>query len=117
VSGRAFPILSVDDLDAVRRFYEALGFVQTYAFGEGADAQFVTVERDGDTIGISRRADGADDRFATWVYVDDVDATFAALTAAGASEVAAPSDRPWGERVATVRDPDGNLVHLGSPPP
>jgi uncharacterized glyoxalase superfamily protein PhnB len=27
--------------------------------------------------------------------------------------VAEPADMPWGERVAQVRDPDGNLVNLG----
>jgi lactoylglutathione lyase len=29
---RAFPIISVRDLPAVRTFYERLGFVQTYQF-------------------------------------------------------------------------------------
>jgi predicted enzyme related to lactoylglutathione lyase len=105
--------VSVPDVGAVRRFYEALGFAPTYAVGDDDDPDFVTVERDGDVIGISRRT--GDERFATWVYVDDVDAAFASLTAAGAAVVADPSDRPWGERVASVRDPDGNVVHLGSP--
>jgi DNA-binding FrmR family transcriptional regulator len=31
-----------------------------------------------------------------------------------AEAVATPENRPWGERVASVRDPDGNLVHLGA---
>jgi uncharacterized glyoxalase superfamily protein PhnB len=26
------------------------------------------------------------------------------------------TDQPWGERVARVHDPDGNLVLIGSPP-
>jgi lactoylglutathione lyase len=26
-----------------------------------------------------------------------------------------PADQPWGERVARVLDPDGNLVLIGQP--
>ena len=29
--------------------------------------------------------------------------------------MAAPADQPWGERVASVADPDGYVVHLGAP--
>ncbi|MDF2554694.1 MAG: bleomycin resistance protein [Microbacterium sp.] len=53
------------------------------------------------------------DRVALWFYVDDVDAAFAAAVRSGAAEVDAPTDMPWGERVAQVRDPDGHLVNLG----
>ena len=50
-----------------------------------------------------------------WVYVDDVDATLDRLRAGGAAVVAEPEDQPWGERVARMRDPNGNLVYLGAP--
>ena len=40
----------------------------------------------------------------------DVDAVYDALVAAGAPSVHAPFDAPWGQRYATVRDPDGNAV-------
>ena len=49
------------------------------------------------------------------VYVDDVDAAVAAVRSAGATIVAEPADQPWGERVAYVEDPDGNLVMLTAP--
>jgi uncharacterized glyoxalase superfamily protein PhnB len=49
------------------------------------------------------------------MYVDDIDGTFADLTAAGAPTEAAPRTESWGERVASVRDPDGNVVHIGAP--
>lgn len=35
--------------------------------------------------------------------------------AAGAESIAAPEDLPWGERVAQVRDPDGNLLYVATP--
>ncbi|GAB04465.1 glyoxalase [Gordonia amarae] len=40
----------------------------------------------------------------------DVDAVYDSLVGAGAPAVHAPFDAPWGQRYATVRDPDGNTV-------
>jgi uncharacterized glyoxalase superfamily protein PhnB len=42
----------------------------------------------------------------------EVDAMFDQLTTAGHSGSLAPYDAPWGQRYATVLDPDGNLVDL-----
>lgn len=42
----------------------------------------------------------------------DVDATFADLTAAGARAHLEPWDAFWGQRYATVVDPDGNHIDL-----
>ena len=71
-------------------------------------------ERGTSSIGIGAGGETAEDRFGYWVYVDDVDASIDAVSAAGAPAVAAPVDQPWGERVAQTRDPDGNLVYLGA---
>jgi catechol 2,3-dioxygenase-like lactoylglutathione lyase family enzyme len=113
MSSRAFPIISVRDLPAVRSFYERLGFAQTYQFPPEAEPEFVAMDRGDSSIGIGAGSD-EDDRFGYWVYVDDVDVTFAQLRDAGATVVAEPEDQPFGERVARLRDPDGNLVHLGA---
>lgn len=43
-----------------------------------------------------------------------MDAAHAAALAAGGTQVSAPADMPWGQRVAEIRDPDGNLVALGA---
>ncbi|MDV3129309.1 VOC family protein [Mycobacterium sp. 21AC1] len=42
----------------------------------------------------------------------DVDALYARLTTAGHSGTLAPFDAPWGQRYATVEDPDGTAVDL-----
>ena len=42
----------------------------------------------------------------------EVDATFAAVTGAGYAAKVEPFDAPWGQRYATVLDPDGNPVDL-----
>jgi lactoylglutathione lyase len=111
---RAFPIISVEDLEATRAFYERLGFVQTYQFPPEGEPGFVTMERGSSSIGIGAGGDDAD-RFSMWVYVDDVDTTLERLRTSGAPVVSEPEDQPWGERLARTRDPAGNLVHLGAP--
>lgn len=52
-------------------------------------------------------------RFGLWVYADDCDAAVERLRTAGVEIVEEPADQPWGERVARVLDPDGNLVIVG----
>lgn len=47
--------------------------------------------------------------------VADVDAEFERLQTQVGSWVQVPTDMPWGNRSALLRDPDGNLVNLFSP--
>ena len=49
-----------------------------------------------------------------FVYTDDVDTLIAALRAEGVTVLRDPADMPWGERIATVADPDGNPVALAN---
>jgi uncharacterized glyoxalase superfamily protein PhnB len=44
---------------------------------------------------------------AYYLYVDNVDATYAKAMKAGAKSVAKPEDAFWGDRHAAVDDPDG----------
>lgn len=45
----------------------------------------------------------------------DVDAAYARALEAGCTALAAPEDKPHGQRVAFVRDPFGTLVELATP--
>jgi catechol 2,3-dioxygenase-like lactoylglutathione lyase family enzyme len=45
----------------------------------------------------------------------EVDALYEKITAAGYSGLLQPYDAPWGQRYATVADPDGNWVDLFAP--
>jgi len=45
----------------------------------------------------------------------EVDALYEKVTAAGFSGVLEPYDAPWGQRYATVADPDDNWVDLFAP--
>ncbi len=44
--------------------------------------------------------------------VPDVGAAFAELVERDTSPMMPPPARPWGQRTAYVRDPDGNLIKL-----
>lgn len=45
----------------------------------------------------------------------EVDALFEKMTSAGHAGPLPPYDAPWGQRYATVADPDGNWVDLFAP--
>jgi lactoylglutathione lyase len=55
---------------------------------------------------------GPGERFEIGFKVDDVDGVYADLIQRGAAPVVPPTTRPWGQRTAYVRDPDGHLIEL-----
>jgi catechol 2,3-dioxygenase-like lactoylglutathione lyase family enzyme len=46
---------------------------------------------------------------------DEVDEKFSELTGAGGTGEREPFDAPWGQRYASVADPDGNSIDLFAP--
>jgi lactoylglutathione lyase len=116
-----FPIVTTRDLGAALGFYrDLLGATVTYEF-PGPDGQpgYVALDLGGSHLGIGRDprlAAGPSARFSLWAYTDDCDAAVERLRTAGITVVEEPADQPWGERVARVLDPDGNLVLVGARP-
>ena len=49
------------------------------------------------------------------LIADDVEAAFRSALDAGATQAAGPKQKPWGQTVAYVRDPEGILVEIGDP--
>jgi lactoylglutathione lyase len=49
------------------------------------------------------------------LVTDDVNAAHAKALAAGATELKAPMQKPWGQTVSYLRCPDGSLVELCTP--
>ncbi len=48
------------------------------------------------------------------IYVPDVDEAYARALVAGATSLAQPTDQPWGERTANVKDPFGNNWYIAT---
>ncbi|HWB71678.1 MAG TPA: VOC family protein [Egibacteraceae bacterium] len=117
-----YVVLVVDDVDRALGFYvDLLGLPLGHRSGPYAQldtgaTRVALYQRAAmaATLGVER-LDPPDPRapgFELGFKVDDVDVAYAQLTAAGAAAVTAPADRPWGQRTAYVRDPDGHLVEL-----
>ena len=112
----AFPILYVDDVEAAVELYRStLGFEETFRHEEDGVVDFAFLALEPLGIGIGKRPEDDEGRdFALWIYADDVDDAAARLRAAGATEVLAPVDRPWGERMCSFVDANGHLIHVGA---
>ena len=113
-----FPILVTRDLEGLLGFYrDLLGFSVTYEFpGPDGRPGYAGLQLGAAQLGIGRDpelTDGPSARFSLWLYVESCDATVERLRAAGVTIVEEPADQPWGERVARVLDPDGNVVLIG----
>jgi lactoylglutathione lyase len=117
----------VADVPATVAFYEeAFGLRRRWLRDEGDYAQMDTgavvlqfaVESAAPTSGLKIRPHRADEDAAAvqlGLTADDVPAAYRRAVAAGATAVAEPVTKPWGQIVAYVRDPDGILVELTSP--
>jgi uncharacterized glyoxalase superfamily protein PhnB/mannose-6-phosphate isomerase-like protein (cupin superfamily) len=109
------------DVDASLAFYRGLGLEFT-AFGEGHHEATMTngfrlmIDSVATIESFSTHEASPGARNVALAFGCDspaeVDAAFAAVTAAGAAVKTAPFDAPWGQRYATVFDPDRNPVDL-----
>jgi catechol 2,3-dioxygenase-like lactoylglutathione lyase family enzyme len=111
----AFPIVYVDDVARATDFYvSTLGFEQVYRFPPAGDAEFVFLALEPHGITLSKRepSHNAGRDFELCIYANDVDDAAPALSVAGGEEVQRPEDKPWGERLAYFRAPDGTLLHV-----
>lgn len=103
--------LAVANVTASIEFLErAFGFSRGVVLAD-ADGQLRYAEmRHGDSVVmLIRKGDGAtatSGASALYTYVDDVDRALAQARRAGAG-VDEAEDKPWGDRVAVVTDPDG----------
>jgi lactoylglutathione lyase len=119
-------MLSVASLQSSLVLYQqVLGGVPTYQFPDTGEPAFVTLKLGSSEIGLGQMNDtpplhgqvlrpASGHRIELCVYVDELESVFAAAVASGAKPVLSPTAQPWGERVAYIEDPDGNLVMLTS---
>jgi lactoylglutathione lyase len=121
-------IVYVDDPAEAAAFYErTFGLHGEFVAPSGTYAQldtgptrlaFAAYELgDGNFPGGVVRAgqDGQPPNVELALVADDVDGAYARALEAGCASLAAPADKPQGQRVAYVRDPFGTLVELATP--
>ncbi len=113
-----FPIISTPDLAAPLAFYrDLLGATVSYDFpGPDGEPEYVALRLGTAELGIARdpaATTGPSERFSLWVYADDCDTAVEQLRAAGVEILEEPAEQPWGERIARVCDPAGNVVIIG----
>src|SRR5579859_1010480 len=51
---------------------------------------------------------------AIYLYMSDVDAVYKRAIQAGAASITEPADQPYGDRVAGVKDPFGNVWYIAT---
>ncbi len=119
-----YVILFVEDLERTLAFYvdkvglplrfRAEGYVELAV--EGSKFALLARSRVPELAGsahAARPASGAHEGSVT-LLVQDVNRTYHELTARGVSFLAAPKDRPWGQRTAYFVDPDGHLIEIAT---
>jgi predicted enzyme related to lactoylglutathione lyase len=99
---------TVTDLERAKRVFTALLGAQPTA----DSPYYVGYDTAGQHIGlVPAGPEGGKPPVSYW-HVPDIDAKLAELTAAGATAGDAPAEVGPGRRVATVIDPDGNVLGL-----
>ncbi len=117
-----YVVLIVSEIDRSLDFYVGtlgLGFGHrsgAYAQLETGRTRLALYQRDAmaRTLGVEKLAAPDQDApgFELGFKVGDVDSVYADLLAGGVQPASPPTDRPWGQRTAYVRDPDGHLIEL-----
>ncbi|MFD8009520.1 VOC family protein [Streptomyces sp. NPDC058955] len=116
------PVILTADPEALRGFYTHLfGAEEIFRVPEEGPVFYLGL-RIGDTdLGLVSKegpaAGAAAPRILLSIGVDDVDDALGRVEALGGTVGGDPHDMPWGQRVAHVRDPDGNPLNLTQPIP
>ena len=104
------PIIYVADVERSACFYEqAFDFERAFEWKED-DGHFVALRREGSDLGIGRGEERGG--FELCLYVQNTDAAVARLRELGATEISAPVDMRWNERLAFFEDPGGHRLHV-----
>jgi predicted enzyme related to lactoylglutathione lyase len=110
------PIIATSDLARLQTFYERLlGAVEVRRFPDDGSPFFVGLKLGDSELGLVNEAaidPSVPQRILLSVDVDDVNGLLDRVEVAGGRLLGPSTDMPWGQRVAHVHDPDGNMVNL-----
>ena len=115
-----YTILYVRDVDAAIDFWErAFGLARRFVAEDGSYGELETGDTTLSFAALSMAPAAVEPTrsgpFEVALVTEEVDAAFARAVEAGAEAILEPTDKPWGQRVSYVRDPDGVLVELCTP--
>jgi predicted enzyme related to lactoylglutathione lyase len=114
------PVILTPDIDRAHRFYtELFGARLVQRVPDEGPPFYLGLAIDDGIVGLV--ADEAVDldsptRVLVSIDVADVDTTLRQVEGLGGIVLGPPTDMPWRQRVAHIRDPDGNAVNLTGPP-
>lgn len=110
------PIVVTPAIDRLLAFYEGLfGAVETSRTPEEGPPFFINLRVGDSDLGLVSDADvelGAAQRMLLSVAVADVNERVGHVEELGGQVLGPANDMPWGQRVAHIKDPDGNAVNL-----
>jgi predicted enzyme related to lactoylglutathione lyase len=110
------PIIVTADLDRLLAFYtELFGATEVMRFPADGPVFYVGLSLGDSELGLSSDASvvaGDPGRMLLSIDVPDVDALLPRVGELGGTDGAGANDMPWGQRVAHIKDPDGNVVNL-----
>jgi predicted enzyme related to lactoylglutathione lyase len=110
------PIIVTADLDRLLGFYTALlGATEVMRFPADGPVFYVGLALGDSELGLSSDASvvaGDPGRMLLSIDVPDVDGLLPRVPELGGTATSDANDMPWGQRVAHIKDPDGNVVNL-----
>ena len=116
-----YTVLVVEELDRALAFYAGILGIplhhrsDPYAQLASGTTRLSLYTRQAMSNSLGRPLQPADPESPTMeigFVVEDVDTAFATFVARGAEGPIAPTTRPWGQRTAYLRDPDGHWIEL-----
>ncbi|MEV5979424.1 VOC family protein [Streptomyces sp. NPDC052114] len=110
------PMLVTPDVARLLSFYrDLLGAEVTERYPKDGAVFFTLLRIGGADLGIVADAEaetGTPQRMLLSVRVENVDDLLSRVEPLHGTVLGQPNDMPWGERVAHIKDPDGNAVNL-----
>jgi predicted enzyme related to lactoylglutathione lyase len=110
------PIIVTNDLDRLLAFYTGLlGAEEVMRFPEDGPVFYMGLTLGDSELGLSSDANvtpGSPGRMLLSIEVPDVDGLLPKVEGLGGTATSGANDMPWGQRVAHIKDPDGNVVNV-----
>jgi predicted enzyme related to lactoylglutathione lyase len=110
------PVIVTHDIERLTAFYTTLlSAAHTMRYPEDGPAFYIGLQVGNSELGLSSAAEvrpGDPGRILLSIEVPDVDAVLPRVAELGGTAESGANDMPWGQRVAHIKDPDGNVVNL-----